>query len=172
MASSAAASNQASDSTDSMRTPGVLWPGMGLILCKRARFNRRVMVCTRSETENVPYSGVRNAASRDIFAVGGVALGGTIKEADEITLKVDTTDYKYKILKDDTFDIIVNALVKAINGSNDGKGRSEGTGYAEPGDTVAGADLPDSRRGTETPFLFRLRFRPMPCLPPPPAALT
>jgi hypothetical protein len=112
--------NQASDSTDSMRTPmSLAWDGTNLYVSDS--FNRRVMVYSVAE-RNVPYSGVRNAASRDIFAVGGVVIGGAIKEADEITLKVDPTEYKYKVLKDDTFDIILNALVKAINSSNNGKG--------------------------------------------------
>jgi phage tail sheath gpL-like len=70
----------------------------------------------------VPYSGVRNAASLEIFAVGSVTFSGTIKEADTVTVTINKTDYKYTIVKDDTFDKVVNALVALINGSNSGKG--------------------------------------------------
>lgn len=112
--------NQASDSTDSMRTPmSLAWDGTNLYVSDS--FNRRVMVYSVAE-RNVPYAGVRNAASREIFAVGGVQFTGTIKEADEVTVKIDATEYKYKIVKDDKFDNIVQTLVAAINSSNGGKG--------------------------------------------------
>ena len=112
--------NQASDSTDSMRTPmSLAWDGTNLYVSDS--FNRRVMVYSVAE-RNVPYAGVRNAASREIFAVGGVQFSATIKENDEVTVKVNDTEYKYKIVKDDKFEKIILALVAAINGSNSGKG--------------------------------------------------
>jgi hypothetical protein len=112
--------NQASDSTDSMRTPmSLAWDGNNLYVSDS--FNRRVMVYSVAEPK-VPYSGVRNAASRDIFAVGTVALSGSITENDEVTVKIKDTEYKYKIVKDDTFDKVLRALVDKINSSNDGKG--------------------------------------------------
>ena len=112
--------NQASDSTDSMRTPmSLAWDGSNLYVSDS--FNRRVMVYSVAQP-TVPYSGVRNAASRTVFAVATVALSGGIQENDEVTITIQGTDYKYKVLKDDTFDKIVAALVKLINGSNSGKG--------------------------------------------------
>src|SRR5205814_10717383 len=41
---------------------------------------------------------------------------------DEVTVKINGTDYKYKIVASDTFDNVVKALVASINGANDGKG--------------------------------------------------
>src|SRR5258706_4137988 len=93
--------NQASDSADSMRTPmSLAWDGTNLYVSDS--FNRRVMVYTIAP-RNVPYAGVRNAASREIFAVGGVQLTATIKENDEVTVKVNDTEYKYKKYRDDKF---------------------------------------------------------------------
>src|ERR1700676_2578792 len=72
--------NQASDSTDSLRTPlSLAWDGTNLYVA--ASFNVRVMVYTPA-TPNVPYSGVRNAASLNVYAVGNVTIGGTITAAD------------------------------------------------------------------------------------------
>ncbi len=105
--------NQASDSTDSMRTPlSLAWDGTNLYVSDA--FNRRVTVFTVAD-HLVPYSGVRNAASREIFAVGTVTFGGTIKENDEVTLKIGDIEYKYKIVKDDDFEKIITALVNKIN---------------------------------------------------------
>jgi uncharacterized protein (TIGR03437 family) len=71
---------------------------------------------------NIPQQGVRNAASPEIFALAGVTLGGTIQADDVVTVTINGTAYTYKVLKADTFDTVVNALVSAINGSNSGKG--------------------------------------------------
>src|SRR5262245_48700246 len=112
--------NQASDSTDSMRTPmSLAWDGTNLYVTDA--FNVRVMVYTPAE-RSVPYSGVRNAASLEIYAVGSVTFSGTIKEADTVTVTLNSTDYKYTVVKDDTFDKIITALVASINNSNSGKG--------------------------------------------------
>jgi hypothetical protein len=109
--------NQATDATDSMRTPmSLAWDGTNLYVGDA--FNRRVMVYSIG-LRRVPYTGVRNAASLEIFAVGGVAFSGAIKENDEVTIKLgaDTAarEYKYKIVKDDTFTKIITALVALIN---------------------------------------------------------
>jgi hypothetical protein len=112
--------NQASDSTDSMRTPmSLAWDGTNLYVTDA--FNVRVMVYTPGE-RSVPYSGVRNAASLEVFAVGSVTLSGTIKEADTVTITINSRDYKHTVAKDDTFDKVVNALVTMINGANSGAG--------------------------------------------------
>jgi hypothetical protein len=112
--------NQASDSTDSMRTPmSLAWDGTNLYVTDA--FNVRVMVYTPAE-HNVPYSGVRNAASLEIYAVGSVTFTGTVKEADTVTVTLNGTDYKYTIVKDDTFDKVIDAVVALINKSNSGNG--------------------------------------------------
>lgn len=110
--------NQASDAADSMRTPiSLAWDGTNLYVSDS--YNRRINVYTPGE-QKVPYTGVRNAASLEIFAVGTVALSGGIAEKDTVTVTIGGTDYKYTIAKDDTFDKVVQALVDLINaGSGD-----------------------------------------------------
>jgi hypothetical protein len=112
--------NTASDAADSLRSPmSLAWDGTNLYVSDA--FNRRVMVYSMAEPK-LPYTAVRNAASREIYAVGSVTVGGTIKENDEITIKIADKEYKYKIIKDDTFTKIIDALVTAINaGSGDPK---------------------------------------------------
>src|SRR5260370_30659483 len=83
--------NQASDSTDSMRTPlSLAWDGTNLYVTDA--FNVRVMVYTPPEN-NVPSSGVRNAASLNIFAVGSVTFDGSITEKDVATVTIGGRDY-------------------------------------------------------------------------------
>ncbi|MCX6597228.1 MAG: hypothetical protein NTV70_12775 [Acidobacteria bacterium] len=103
---------------DVLRGPsGLAFDGNNLYVSDT--FNRRVLVFTPGDPK-VPYTGVRNSASREVFAVGGVTIGGVIKADDEITLKINSREYKYKVLKDDTFKIIMTALVNLINaGSGD-----------------------------------------------------
>jgi hypothetical protein len=124
--------NQVSDSanplgrasSDSVAAPmGLAWDGTNLYVTDP--FRRRVLVFTPGEVV-VPYTGVRNAFSRDIFAVGTLTFAGTVKENDEVTLKIGSGDaareYKYKILKDDKFSTVINALVAAVNSANNGAG--------------------------------------------------
>ena len=63
----------------------------------------------------IPYTGVRNAASFEIYAVGSVALGGKVKENDSITLKIVDKEYTYKVIKNDTFGNVILGLVNLIN---------------------------------------------------------
>jgi hypothetical protein len=108
--------NQASDSTDSLRTPlSLAWDGTNLYVADC--FNVRVMVYTPA-SPNVPYSGVRNAASMNVYAVGSVALTGTITASDTVTVTINGTDYTYTVLKTDTLDTILDALVGLINAPN------------------------------------------------------
>lgn len=105
-------------SSDSFRTPaGLAFDGENLYVSDP--FNRRVVIYTPAE-QLVPATGVRNAASREIFAVGLLTFAGNIKENDELTVKIGEKEYKYKIVKDDTFSKIVTALTNLINaGSGD-----------------------------------------------------
>ncbi len=103
--------------SDTLRTPTSLaYDGRNLYVADP--FNRRVVLYTPGENL-VPNTGVRNAASREIFAIGAVTFGGTIKVDDEVTLKIGKTgeesSFKYKIKKDDTFAIIVRELATQIN---------------------------------------------------------
>ncbi len=105
--------NQASDSTDSLRTPmSLAWDGTNLYVSDT--YNRRIMVYSAGEN-TLPYTAVRNAASREIFAVGSISLSGEIKENDEVTVKIAGKDYKYKAIKDDTFQKVATGLIAEIN---------------------------------------------------------
>ena len=105
--------NQASDAADSTRTPTSLaWDGTNLYVADT--FNRRINIYSPGEN-SLPYTAVRNAASFAIYAVGGVQIGGTIKENDEITIMVAGKEYKYKIVKDNDFPDVILALVNLIN---------------------------------------------------------
>ena len=105
--------NQASDAADSTRTPTSLaWDGTNLYVADT--FNRRINIYSPGEN-SLPYTAVRNAASFAIYAVGGVQIGGTIKENDEITIKIAGKEYKYKIVKDNDFPDVILALVNLIN---------------------------------------------------------
>jgi uncharacterized protein (TIGR03437 family) len=105
--------NQASDAVDSLRTPNSLaWDGTNLYVADS--YNRRIMVYSPA-VQSVPYTGVRNAASLEIFAVATVTFAGSIQENDEATITIQGKDYKYKIQKDDTLEAVVNAFVSLIN---------------------------------------------------------
>jgi sugar lactone lactonase YvrE len=105
--------NQASDAADSMRTPmAMAWDGTNLYVSDT--YNRRINVYSMGE-HSVPYSGVRNAASFEIYAVGSVAFTGTIVEGETTTINIAGKDYTYKNAKDDTFGKLLDGLVAAIN---------------------------------------------------------
>jgi hypothetical protein len=99
--------------SDVLRTPmSLAWDGANLYVSDV--YNRRVLVFTPADAK-VPYTGVRNSASRAIYAVGVVTLAGEVKEGQEITLKIEAKEYKYKTIKDDTFAKVIRALVDVVN---------------------------------------------------------
>ena len=113
--------NQASDSAyelrrssaDSLRTPmSLAWDGENLYVSDP--FNRRVMVFTVAD-RHLPVTGVRNAASREVYAVGSLTFDGSVKEDDEVTIKIADKEYKYKIVKDDNFQKVIQKLTELIN---------------------------------------------------------
>ncbi len=102
-------------SSDSVRTPmSLAWDGTNLFVSEP--FSRRVMVFSVGGPV-LPLTSVRNAASLDVFAIGSVtfATTGTIRENDELTIKIRDKEYKYKVKKDDTLDGIIDAFVSLIN---------------------------------------------------------
>lgn len=100
-------------SSGAIRTPHALaWDGINLYATDT--FNRRVMVFTMAERK-VPNTGVRNTASREVYAVGTVSLAGEVKENDEVTIKIEGREYKYKAKKGEGFNQMVAGLVNAIN---------------------------------------------------------
>jgi hypothetical protein len=104
---------------DAIRTPSALaWDGVNLYASDP--FNRRVMVFTLG---NQPLLGtaVRNAASREVFAIGAVTFTADPKENDEVTLTVGNDElgkkeYKYKAAAEQTIDHVINGLVEQVNG--------------------------------------------------------
>jgi uncharacterized protein (TIGR03437 family) len=104
--------------SDVIRTPTSLaFDGANLYVADP--YNRRVLVYTPGP-RLILDTGVRNAASREIFAVGTVQFGGTVTEGEEISIKVNNVDptYKYKFVKDDTFNKAITSLVNDINAGN------------------------------------------------------
>jgi hypothetical protein len=101
-------------------TPTALaWDGTNLYVTDPSNF--RVLVFTPA-TPSVQQNGVVNSASLAIFAFGTVTIGGSITPGDVITVTVNSTNYTYKVVTNDTLDLIVAGLVTAINGSNNGNG--------------------------------------------------
>ncbi|HTS26676.1 MAG TPA: hypothetical protein VMH81_12445 [Bryobacteraceae bacterium] len=134
--------NQASDAADSLRTPmSLAWDGNNLYVSDA--YNRRITVYTVSSTA-LPYQSVRNAANLDIIANGTVAIGGTIKAGDIVTINIGTSTtatpatYSYTVKSTDALTDVVQGLVTAINTSNSGAG--------DP-NAIATADLTDLEVG-------------------------
>ncbi len=107
---------------DIIRTPTSLATD-GLNLYVADPYNRRVLVFTPGE-KLIADTGVRNSASREIFAVGTISVGGTPAENEEIVVTIGPEDsereYKYKFVKDDTFTKAIESLVNSINTTNGG----------------------------------------------------
>ncbi|MEO8099357.1 MAG: hypothetical protein ABI811_16755 [Acidobacteriota bacterium] len=116
---------------DITATPTSLaWDGTNLYVADPS--NRRVLVFTEGEPL-IPINGVRNAASREIFSLGSMAVGlaqtvnattglvetGKITEGDTVTLTIaDKRDYVYTVQKDDTVETIMQGLVNLVNAGN------------------------------------------------------
>jgi uncharacterized protein (TIGR03437 family) len=112
--------NQASDAADSLKTPmSLAWDGVNLFVSDA--YNRRITVYSPG-ANNVPYTGVRNAASFDIVATGSVAVSGEIQAGDSVTITINGTDYTYHVQTQDSLDTVVDGLVSAIQSSNSGQG--------------------------------------------------
>ncbi len=124
-----------------MRTPTSLaWDGLNLYAADP--FNRRVLVFTLSE-RRVANTGVRNAASFEVFAAGRIDLGGEPQaegvENEEVTVVIRpdlagdpdegeedlSRRYSYKVQEGDSLNTIIVELALLINESNDGGGDPE-----------------------------------------------
>ena len=100
-------------SSGAVRTPQALaFDGRNLYVTDP--FNRRIMVFTMGE-RRIPNSGVRNSASREIFAVGAVTFSGEVKENQEPIIKIGEKEYKYKVKKDEKFTTMITSIVNLIN---------------------------------------------------------
>jgi len=76
-----------------------------------------LLIYTLSE-RRVPNTGVRNAASRDVFASNSVAFSGQVTTGDEIIFKIRDQEYKYKVVAGDTIATIIEHLTDSINAGN------------------------------------------------------
>jgi uncharacterized protein (TIGR03437 family) len=110
--------DQASDAADSVNTPTSLaFDGTNLYVADP--YNRRITVYTVAPNV-LPYQAVVNTANPNIYATGGVTVGGTINNGDIVTITINTTQYAYTVKATDTIDTVLAALVAEINaGSGD-----------------------------------------------------
>jgi uncharacterized protein (TIGR03437 family) len=137
--------NQVSDSTDTFRpdanilnsSPGTIrtplalaWDGVNLYVADP--YDRRVLVFTVGEP-NVPINGISNSASRGVFALGSVSFSGTITANDTVTIKIQDTEYKYTIVKDDTITTVIQKLADLINGKSGSTPDPNVTAIPNPG---------------------------------------
>lgn len=105
-------------SADLLRTPmSLAWDGTNLYVSDT--YNRRVVVFSLHD-QPLPFTAVRNLASRDVFATGSITFDGTIKEGDEVTITVSGRAYSYKFIRDDTYANILLQFASKINGDVDG----------------------------------------------------
>jgi uncharacterized protein (TIGR03437 family) len=88
------------------------WDGTNLYAADPS--NRRILAFTPG-TNEFPITGVRNSASREIYATGGVDIAGTIQAGDTVTVTINGKDYTYKVVSTDTIATIVQAEVNLIN---------------------------------------------------------
>ena len=105
-------------SSGAVRTPlGLAFDGLNLYATDP--FNRRVLVYTLAE-RRIPNTGVRNSASREVFAVGALNFSGEVAENQEVKVTIADKTYSYKVVKDDTFEDVIVGVAGSINaGSGD-----------------------------------------------------
>jgi len=139
-------SDEATDGSDSLNTPmGLAWDGTNLYIADC--YNQRIVVYTPNG-ENLPYSAVRNAASINIYAVGTVTIGGTIKAGDKVTVTIGvststtTASYPYTIQSGDNAAAIVNGLVALINAGASGDPNGLATADVAADEVVLTAKTP------------------------------
>lgn len=114
------------DGSDAFQTPNALaWDGTNLYVTDT--YNVRVVAYT-PEPMNIPLAAARNAASLEIYAIGSVALGGTIAAKDTVTIGINVTCtagattagcYTYTVQSTDTLATVADALVNLINKAPD-----------------------------------------------------
>lgn len=113
--------NQISDSAEPLlvasarcvRAPmSLAWDGTNLYVSDP--YNRRVLVYSEADLPLVN-TAARNAASLEVYAVGAISFSGEPKENDEVTVKIEDKEYKYKGAKDEQIPVYVTKLVDAIN---------------------------------------------------------
>ena len=106
------------------------WDGQNLYVADSTDY--RILVFTPGRAD-VPITGIVNAASRGIFALGSVVIGGTITDGNTVTVTINGTGYTYKITAKDTVDSVAKAVTDLVNGANSGAGDSNVSAVHESG---------------------------------------
>ena len=107
--------------SNTIRSPmSLAWDGTNLFATDP--FDRRVLVFTPGAAI-VPVTGIVNAASRNVSAIGTVNVSGTITAGDIATISIGVSTatpvaYAYTVVKDDTITTIINNLIKLINANS------------------------------------------------------
>jgi hypothetical protein len=105
-------------SADNLRTPmSLAWDGTNLFVSDT--FNRRIVVYSLHD-QPLPFTAVRNMASRDVFATASITFDGSIVQGDKVTLTISGRTYDYTFIRDDTFPNILLTLAQKINSDPDG----------------------------------------------------
>jgi len=106
------------------------WDGTNLYVADPTDY--RILVFTPASAD-VPITGIVNAASRAIFALGSVVIGGTITDGNTVTVTINGTGYIYKVVAKDTVDSVAKAVTELINAANSGAGDSSANAIFESG---------------------------------------
>jgi uncharacterized protein (TIGR03437 family) len=108
--------NLAQSGANITATPTSLaWDGQNLYVTDPSNF--RILVFSPQEPD-ILSTGVVNAGSLAIYALGTVTFGGTITAGNAVTVTVNSVDYKYTEVTADTFDTIAVALANMMNQAN------------------------------------------------------
>ena len=105
------------DGANALQTPvSLAWDGTNLFVADT--YNRRVVVYSPGIL-NIPLDGVRNAASKQIYALGAVTIGGAIQAKDTVTITINGTAYAYTVDAKDTLLTVLQKLTDQINKAPD-----------------------------------------------------
>ncbi|HLH42712.1 MAG TPA: hypothetical protein VKV74_06995, partial [Bryobacteraceae bacterium] len=95
------------------------WDGVNLYAADPS--NRRILVFTPGDVQ-LSITGIRNAASLEVYAQGEVDISGTIQANDTVTITINGANYTYTVLSTDTIATVLQNMVNLINDSNGGNG--------------------------------------------------
>ena len=102
-------------SADVLPTPTSLaWDAQNQNLYVADATDYRVLVFSPARPD-LPITGIVNAASRAVFAIGSFIVGGTITDKNTITGTINGTAYTYTVAASDTLETVALGLAKLIN---------------------------------------------------------
>ncbi len=104
-------------SADLLRTPmSLAWDGTNLYVSDT--YNRRIVVFSMHD-QPLPFTAVRNLASRDVFATASIIFDGNLTQGDQVTITVGGRDYRYTLIRDDTYANVLLQFAERINSDPD-----------------------------------------------------